>query len=387
LAALLNERDLLRGEGATPEADLRTRLELVAGKIQDSRVDRGTLHRIQTEAAHLARQLGVNRGEDTSAAGLLTALAYPDRIAQRRRGARGRFLMRNGRGAIVDASDSLGDEEFVAIAAVDDRLPESRVFLAAPLDRVTVQEHFASQLVDERIVEWDVRTESVVAHRRTSLGAIVLADDALRDVDPNEVARAFAGALAATGVDALPWSDGARHLRQRLAFLHHVDASWPDVSDAALTSSIDTWLAPRIVGMRRLSDVARLDLGAALLDRLSWSQRAALDELAPTHYVAPTASRVPINYSEPATPTLAVRLQEMFGLADTPRIAGGRVPLTLQLLSPAQRPLQVTRDLAGFWKTSYFDVQREMKGRYPKHEWPDDPLAATPTARAKRRRS
>jgi ATP-dependent helicase HrpB len=387
LAALLNERDVLRGEGAPPEVDLRTRLELVAGKIQDSRVDRGTLHRIRTEAAHLARQLGVGRGEDTSAAGLLTALAYPDRIAQRRRGARGRFLMRNGRGAIVDAIDALGDEEFLAIAAVDDRMPESRIFLAAPLDRVTLQQHFASQLIDERIVEWDLRTESVLAHRRTNLGAIVLADDPLRDVDPNEVARALASALAAAGVDALPWSDGARHLRQRLAFLHHVDPSWPDVSDAALRSSIDAWLAPRIVGMRRASDVARLDLGAALLDRLSGSQRAALDELAPTHYVAPSASRVPIDYSEPATPLLAVRLQELFGLADTPRIAGGRVPLTLQLLSPAQRPLQVTRDLAGFWKTSYFDVQREMKGRYSKHEWPDDPLAAMPTARAKRRKT
>jgi ATP-dependent helicase HrpB len=166
-----------------------------------------------------------------------------------------------------------------------------------------------------------------------------------------------------------------------------VDPSWPDVSDAALASSIDAWLAPRIVGMRRTSEVARLDLGAALLDRLTWSQRAALDELAPTHYVAPSASRVPIDYSDPATPTLAVRLQEMFGLADTPRVAGGRVPLTLQLLSPAHRPLQVTRDLAGFWKTSYFDVKREMKGRYPKHEWPDDPLAAAPTDRAKRRKS
>jgi ATP-dependent helicase HrpB len=134
-----------------------------------------------------------------------------------------------------------------------------------------------------------------------------------------------------------------------------------------------------------VSDVAQLDLGAALLDRLTWQQRTALDELAPTHYIAPSASRIPIDYSDPATPVLAVRLQEMFGLAVTPRIAGGRVPLTLHLLSPAQRPLQVTRDLAGFWRTSYFDVQREMKGRYPKHHWPDDPLAAQPTARAKRR--
>ena len=179
--------------------------------------------------------------------------------------------------------------------------------------RAALREHFASQLVEERIVEWDVRTETVLAHRRTNLGAIVLADDLLRDVDPNEVARALAGALTAAGVDALPWGEGARHLRQRLAFLHHVDPSWPDVSDAALATSIDAWLAPRIVGMRRTSEVARLDLGAALLDRLTWSQRAALDELAPTHYVAPSGSRVPIDYGEPEAPALAVRLQEMFG--------------------------------------------------------------------------
>jgi ATP-dependent helicase HrpB len=219
------------------------------------------------------------------------------------------------------------------------------------------------------------------------LGALVLADEPLRDVDPAEAATALARALAADGIDALPWSANARTLRQRLAFLHRVDGSWPDVSDAALAESIDAWLAPRIVGMRRRDVVARLDLGAALLEQLSWSQRAALDDLAPTHITVPSGSRLPIDYVDPDAPVLAVRLQEMFGCADTPRIARGRVPLTLQLLSPAQRPLQVTRDLAGFWQSSYLDVRREMRGRYPKHEWPEDPLGATPTARAKRRKS
>jgi len=386
IAALLGERDLIRGHDATPPVDLRLRVDLVARVVSDSRADHAALRRVQGEAEQLAEQLDVAPDADGASAGLLVALAYPDRIAQRRRaGARGRFVMRNGHGAALEKADPLGDEEFLAIAAVDDRQPESRVFLAAPLARTDIETYFASQIVDERLIECDDRSEGVVARRRRRLGAIILAEDPLRDVDPNEIAHALAAALAAAGVDALPWSEGARRLRERLAFLHNVDASWPDVSDAVLAASIDAWLAPRIVGMRRLRDVAQLDLGHALLDRLTWSQRAAIDELAPTHFVAPSGSRISIDYTDPVAPVLAVRLQEMFGLADTPRIAGGRVPLTLHLLSPAHRPLQVTRDLAGFWRTSYYDVQREMRGRYPKHDWPDEPLQATPTSRIRRR--
>jgi ATP-dependent helicase HrpB len=225
----------------------------------------------------------------------------------------------------------------------------------------------------------------VIAVERERLGAIVLAERPISNPDPAEVASALVRGLGKAGIEALPWSDQARRLRERLAFLHHFDATWPDVSDATLVATMDTWLAPRVVGLRRRADVARIDLGAALLELLDWRQRAALDDLAPTHLVVPSGSRVPIDYSEPTTPVLAVRLQEMFGLADTPRIFGGRVPLTLHLLSPAHRPVQVTRDLAGFWRASYYDVQRELRGRYPKHDWPDDPLAAAPTSRAKRR--
>ena len=385
LAALLTERDPFRGDAAQTDADVRARLEAIARG--DPRADPAALHRIRAEAEHLARALRVTRdapaGED--AAGILLAFAYPDRIAQQRGATRGRFVMRNGRGAALTASDPLGDAEFLAVAAADERQPESRVFLAAPLSRGALDEHFAAQITEERSVEWDDRAERVAARKRTVLGALVLADDPLRDVDPADAAAALARALTASGIDALPWSDGARRLRQRLAFLHQCRDGWPDVSDAALARSIDAWLAPRILGMRSRADVARLDLGAALLQRLTWQQRAELDELAPSHITVPSGSRVPIDYTDPAQPVLAVRLQEMFGCAETPRIGGGRIPLTLHLLSPAQRPLQVTRDLAGFWRTSYFDVRREMRGRYPKHDWPEDPLAATPTARAKKR--
>jgi ATP-dependent helicase HrpB len=183
----------------------------------------------------------------------------------------------------------------------------------------------------------------------------------------------------------LEWSDAARLLRQRVAFARSLDPGWPDLSDAALLASLEDWLLPRLHGLRRRSDLARLDVHALLLDQLGWERRRQLDTLAPTHVEVPSGSRLPIDYADPAAPVLAVRLQEMFGLAETPRVGGGRVPLTLHLLSPAHRPVQVTRDLAGFWCGSYFDVRREMKGRYPKHPWPDDPRAATPTRRAKPR--
>jgi ATP-dependent helicase HrpB len=174
-------------------------------------------------------------------------------------------------------------------------------------------------------------------------------------------------------------------MRERLAFLRTVDPEWPDVSDEALGQTLDEWLGPSLTGLRRLDDLRRIDLGALLLDRVGWHQRARLEELAPTHVVVPTGSRLPIDYADPAAPVLAVRLQEMFGLAETPRIGGGRVPLTLHLLSPAQRPVQVTRDLAGFWRTSYFDVRKDMRGRYPRHHWPENPLDAEPTRRVKPR--
>jgi ATP-dependent helicase HrpB len=387
IAALLTERDVLHRDSARVDADLRTRLDALTRR-NDPRADAAALRRVHAEAEQLARRLRVRHDADRAAdVGLLVAFAYPDRIAQRRAGAtRGRFLLRNGRGASLDLADRLGDEPFIAIADADDRSAETRVFLAAPLTRQILDEHFASQYTEERLVAWDEEAQGVVARRRLRLGAIVLEDAPLRDVDPAEAAVVFARALAAGGIERLPWSEHARALRQRLAFLHHADDGWPDVSDAALERTLDAWLAPRIVGMRRRADVARLDLGAALLDLLSWRQRAALDELAPTHVVVPSGSRLPIDYSDPDAPVLAVRLQEMFGARETPRIAGGQVPLTLHLLSPAHRPVQVTRDLAGFWRSSYFDVRRDMRGRYPKHEWPEDPLVATPTARAKPRR-
>jgi ATP-dependent helicase HrpB len=320
---------------------------------------------------------------DPRAAGLLLALAYPDRVGRRRAGAPGRFLLRSGVGAHVAAGDPLGLEEFVAATELDGRPRESRIFLAAPLARDDLERELGDQIVSEETVAWDEAADGVVARRRERLGAIVLAETPLRDPDPDAVRAAVLARLARDGAAALPWPDAALGLRARLRFLRRLDLRWPDVSDDALTASLGEWLGPSLGAVRRRADLARIDLAGLLLARLSPEQRAGLEKLAPTHLAVPSGSRIPVDYGDPEAPALAVRLQEVFGLAETPRVAG--VPVALHLLSPARRPVQVTRDLASFWRTTYFDVRKDLKGRYPRHYWPDDPLEAEPTRRVRPR--
>jgi ATP-dependent helicase HrpB len=389
VAALVQERDVLRRDAVHREADLRVRVALAArdGRAEHHDVDRDAVRRVREQARTWRLQLGVpdTEGVDEEAVGRLVALAYPDRVAQRRTGSGERFLMRNGLGAVLDDAGALTGASFLAVADLDGRVPESRIYLGAPLTRAEVDELFGAQVVREEAVEWDAGAGTVRALLRDRLGAIVLREVPMRDPDDERVARALLGAIARGDGVAVQWTGSAQRLRERLAFLHAWDGAWPDVSDAALRDSMEGWLFPRLVGLRTRAEVERLDPGAVLLDALTWEQRRALDALAPTHVTVPTGSRIPVDYGDPQAPALAVRLQELFGLADTPRVAGGAVPLTLHLLSPARRPVQVTRDLAGFWRSSYFDVRKDLRGRYPKHEWPDDPLSATPTRRAKPR--
>jgi ATP-dependent helicase HrpB len=399
LAALLSERDPLRTDvNAQADADIETRLALLRGPRQDlpmgQHVNGDALRRIREESRRLLMAIGrqpdnhgsrESTGEPSASAGLLLAFAYPDRIAQLRAPRSGRFLLRNGNGAVLAGAQSLSDAPFVVATELDGRRPESRIFLAASITLDEIERHFGDQIELDQEIFWDSREQMVVARQRERLGAIILAERPLHKRDAEAVKAALLAGVREAGIDALPWSDGARSIRKRLAFLHALDASWPDVSVAALFDSLGDWLAPHLDGVRSLSGVSRADLSGALLARLPWDQRTALDDLAPTHIVVPSGSRIPIDYSDPVAPVLAVRLQEMFGLADTPRIARGAVPLTIHLLSPAHRPVQVTRDLAGFWRTSYFDVRKEMRGRYPKHHWPDDPMQAQPTKRAKPR--
>jgi ATP-dependent helicase HrpB len=392
LAALLSERDPVRGDAtSTPDADVETRLALIRGARDAAPagawVDGDALRRIRLESARLRGALGVERAAPDAAVdpGLLLAFAYPDRIGQLRAPKSGRFLLRNGNGAVLAGAQGLSDSPYVVAVELDGRRPESRIFLAASVALADLEAQFGDQIVRDQAVVWDPSQRAVVAREQERLGAIVLVERPIRNADPEAVAAALIDGLRAEGIEGLPWSDGARAVRQRLAFLHAIDSSWPDVSDAALLETLGDWLGPLLGGARSLADVARTDLAGALLARLPWARRAVLDDLAPTHLVVPSGSRIPIDYSDAKAPVLAVRLQEMFGLADTPRIAGGTVPLTIHLLSPAHRPVQVTRDLAGFWKTSYFDVRKEMRGRYPKHPWPEDPMSAPPTRRAKPR--
>ncbi len=383
LAAVLADRDPLRGLSGI-DADLRTRLDAI--RRGDARIAPATLRRLRVEA-NLLRE-AVSAGDDSPAAagevaGMLLSLAYPDRIAQRRPGPAQRFLLRNGQGAHFADPQTLGEADFVVAAELDGDVRESRIFLAAPVTLDEILGHYADQITSEEIVDWDATSEMVTARRRERLGAIVLRDAPVRGPDPAVVLDALLGWIARSGLDVLPWSDAALRLRARIRFLHALDDRWPDVSDDALVARLATWLGPSLLGSRKRADLKRIDLEAALLALLGWEARRELDKLAPTHVAVPSGSRIAIDYGDPAGPVLPVRLQEVFGWQDTPRIAGGRVPLTLHLLSPARRPVQVTRDLAGFWRGTYFDVRKDLKGRYPKHYWPEDPLTAVPTRRVR----
>ncbi|HET8622705.1 MAG TPA: ATP-dependent helicase C-terminal domain-containing protein, partial [Gemmatimonadales bacterium] len=273
---------------------------------------------------------------------------------------------------------------FIVAAELDGDVRESRIFLAAPVTLSDVLELYRDQVTVHQTVEWDAAAEAVVARRQERLGALVLRERPV-DVDEEQIKDVVLTWLERTGLDVLPWSDASLRVRQRLGFLHQLDPAWPDVSEAALVERLAEWIGPQLRGIGRRSDLKRIDLTAALLGLLDWRRRRELDTLAPTHIEVPSGSRIAIDYADPTAPALPVRLQEVFGWQETPRVADGRVALTLHLLSPARRPVQVTRDLAGFWRSTYFDVRKDLKGRYPKHYWPDDPLRATATHRVRPR--
>jgi ATP-dependent helicase HrpB len=318
--------------------------------------------------------------------GVLSALAYPDRIGKKREGERGRFLLRNGRGARFHEAQPLEVRDWIVAVEVQGREREARIFRAAPLTLDEIEEHFGAQVREVREVSWDPEAERVRAFRRRMLGAVVVSEAPMADPPGERVVEALLEGIRSGGLGVLPWTKATRQLRERLEFLHRMDPrEWPDRSEEALLESLDEWLGPFLAGMKSLDDLRRLDLGEALLSGVGWEGRSRLDALAPTHLEVPSGSRIPVDYSDPRAPALAVRIQEVFGMERTPRIAGGRVALTMKLLSPAHRPVQVTRDLASFWRDAYFQVKKDLKGRYPKHYWPEDPLEARATRRTKPR--
>jgi ATP-dependent helicase HrpB len=395
LAAILGERDVLRAERGARDVDLRLRVGALRGERGTLpfgiSVDARAMSQAKRSAGDWQRQfalVGGDRADPHTATGLLLAHAYPDRIA-RRRGSGDRYLLANGRGAQFGEPQALAKSEFIVAAELDGAEREARIHLAAPVERADLERHFAEQIEVHADIAWDPRSASVHARRERRLGALVLESEDITDADAAAIEGAMLAGILQMGLEALPWTAELRQWQARVALLEKfavpAPEPWPDLSDAALLAGLEDWLRPWISGMSRREHLARLDLGNALRGRLSYAQREVLEREAPTHWVVPSGSRVALDYVDGEVPSLSVRLQEMFGLKLTPSIAGGRAPLLLKLLSPAGRPVQITRDLVSFWNRGYHEVKKDLKGRYPKHYWPDDPHAAMPTRRARPR--
>ncbi len=392
LAALLSERDLLRGGSGARDADIRGRIEALRGESESAAIDRATLQRARRAARDLLRQLAagsdaqVDRAAD-SAGGLL-ALAFPDRIGRQRCVGEGRFTLTNGRGAHFPEPQALSRQELIVAVDLDDRERDARIRLAAPVSRGEIEELMAARLERSDSVQWSTREQAVLARRVLRLDGLVLEESALPEVPREPAQAAMLEGIRQLGIGSLPWSREARDLQARVAFVRALDDAyqrWPDLSDTALAAGAGDWLPLWLDGITRREHLARIPLLDALLSRLGWEERRELDALAPSHLTVPSGSRVRIDYLDDSAPAVSARLQEVFGLTASPRIGGGRVPITFKLLSPAQRPVQVTRDLASFWRGAYAEVRKDLRGRYPKHYWPENPLEAQAVRGVRRR--
>jgi len=386
IAAVLSER----GAGGL-SVDLDERLQMLR-RERGPRAD--ALRRMAREWARSAERMSDGRSGDggvgtpRSSAALL-ALAFPDRIAKAR-GNRGTFLLANGRAAVMDAASPLADALWLVVAEMSGIAASARILLAARLDERELETVAGDRIETHEETIFDTASAALRARSERRLGAMVLVSEPRPVPTDAASAVALAEGIARLGIGRLPWSRSQRQLRDRVTFLRLVaddgeQSPWPDLSDGTLAATAADWLAPFIEGATRLADIRAEQLDHALDALLPWGLKRQLDEDAPTHFMAPTGNRHAIDYESDGAPVVACRVQELFGLKVHPAIAGGRLPLTLHLLSPAGRPVQITRDLPGFWSGSWRDVKVEMKGRYPKHVWPDDPANAAPTARAKPR--
>ena len=392
LAALLSDRDLLRAGGNPRERDSDVRTRLEALRRGSASVDRGALDRVRRAQRSFEQQLGASeafRGDRAEIeAGVLLGMAYPDRIARRRPGADARYQLSNGRGALFASAESIAREEFIVAVDLDDREREAQIRLAAPLSKADLLEHFESQLQRGDELAWDARTEAVAARRVIRLDELLVEEKPLNDVPRAASAAAMLEGVRSLGLDALPWDADSRDFLARSEFVSKLNRSdlgaWPISSREALVLDL-SWIEPFLDGITRRSQLTRVPLMDALRARLDYAQQRKLEDLAPTHIGLPTGSRVRIDYLDDNAPVASMRMQEVFGLAATPRIGGGTVPVTFTLLSPGRKPLQITRDLASFWRNAYVEVRKDMRGRYPRHYWPENPLEAEPTRRAKPR--
>ncbi|WP_253711992.1 ATP-dependent helicase HrpB [Bradyrhizobium sp. WD16] len=377
IAAVLTERGL-----GGDSVDLETRL----ANFRRERSPRATAARQLAErwAAQVARQGEAASSEAPPSIGLMLAFAFPDRVARNRGHAS--FVLANGRGAMLDPAAALARSPFIAVAELTGTAAQGRILLAAPLTAAEIDSHFATHITSEDEISFDRDALALRARRRRRLHAITLAEQP-RPIAPSlESAQVLADGILAVGIDRLPWSKALRQWRDRVMFLRAAaPADWPDLSDAALAARREDWLLPALADKTSLAQFSAGELSDAMMALLPWDLRARLDREAPTHFEAPTGTMLPIDYEAPEGAKISVRLQELFGLDRHPAVAQGRVPLVVELLSPAHRPVQVTRDLPGFWRGSYAAVRADLRGRYPRHPWPDDPVGAAPTRRAKPR--
>jgi ATP-dependent helicase HrpB len=394
LAAILSERDILRAAMGARDVDLRLRISALRGDTHGlpsgitvdgralSQASRSSERWQRTFARGGSKTGGAQEADPHYATGPLLALAYPDRVGRARGGG---YVLANGRGARFAEPQALAKSEFIVAAELDGAEREARVFLAAPITLEDIETLFAEHIIEEARIVWDERAEAIRARRERRLDALVLESSDLRNPDPDAILAAALAGLRQMGLKALPWTQELEQWRARVILMRHFSVPaaepWPDLSDDALLATLQDWAAPWIVGFTRRDHFSRMDLSNALHSRLSYAQSAQLDREAPTHYLVPSGSRIPIDYRDGDTPTLSVRLQELFGMSETPSVAAGRQPLLLKLLSPAGRPVQITRDLVSFWAKGYHEVKKDLKGRYPKHFWPDDPYTAEPTRR------
>ena len=380
IAAIVGERGL-----GGDDVDLRERL----GALRRDRSRRGRDASAMAERwAEIASAPSLPERGEALSVGVLIALAYPERIAKNRGGGAGGFLLANGRGATIDAASALAREPFLAVAELTGSAAAGRILSAAPITLAEIETRFAARIAASEEIAFDAASGSLRGRNSRRLGAISLSDRQMR-IEPDETtAKLLAENIAKLGIERLPWTMAHRQWRDRIMFLRVSEGdAWPDLSDAALAESVNDWLAPILLSKTAIGQITVDEFDTALRALLPWPLPRRLDAEAPTYFEAPTGSRVPIDYAAEGGPKIAIRLQELFGLDRHPSIAGGKIPLVIELLSPAHRPVQTTRDLPGFWRGSYAAVRADMRGRYPKHPWPDDPVAASATRRAKPRKS
>jgi ATP-dependent helicase HrpB len=376
IAALIGERGL-----GGNDVDLRHRLDQIERDRSQRAADARSL--ADRWADQAARAAGKPSGEPLSEA-LLLAEAYPDRVAKQR-GGPGEYQLASGRGVWLEPTDALAREAWLAVGDLGGGGTRDRVLLAAPLDEDALIEDFADRLATEDVLEPDARGR-LKARRVTRLDRLVVSERLIETPDPAVIQAALMVEARATGVDLLPWGEAATILRLRAAFLRQAGfAEAPDLSDERLLAAIGEWLEPALKGRNSLRDIPAQALDNGLRGLIDWPQMQALDRLAPERWATPAGSSAAIDYGAEGGPAVEARVQELFGLDVHPTVAGGRIPLTLVLLSPARRPIQVTKDLPGFWRGSWKAVRSDLRGRYPKHPWPEDPLAEAPTTRAKPR--